>query len=216
MLLTVALILVVSILPGFALVRILDPSSDNFRKILLIPALGLLLIFGLNGLLFTVKAWSVNSVLLSIIILNILSLMHIKSIDDEKLSQWRILESAMNDNLNSLSDKEIGDEVAAQKWFQVNRVTWKSIFAFTICISVLFIPIIQHLPFGVDWIGFSVLSSQLAQTESLNLSGTNIGYWTYPPAYPALSAFISSVLDIDTAVAVFELGHYSLFAIMLG
>ena len=51
MLLTVALILVVSILPGFALVRILDASSDTFRKLLLIPALGLLLIFGLNGLL---------------------------------------------------------------------------------------------------------------------------------------------------------------------
>ena len=77
----------------------------------------------------------------------------------------------ISSNEKTLSDKEIGDEVAAQKWFQVNRVTWKSIFAFTICISVLFIPIIQHLPFGVDWIGFSVLSSQLAQTESLNLTG---------------------------------------------
>jgi len=216
MLLTVALILVVSILPGFALVRILDASSDNFRKVLLIPSLGLLLIFGLNGLLFTMNMWSVNSVILCIIILNIMAIMHIKSINNEKLSQWRILESAMNDNLNSLSDKQISDEVAAQKWFQVNRVTWKSIFAFIICFSVLIIPIIQHLPFGVDWIGFSVLSSQIAQTESLNLSGTNAGYWTYPPAYPALAAFISSVLDIDTAVAVFELGHYSLFAIMLG
>ena len=216
MLLTVALILVVSLLPGFALVRILDASSDTFRKLLLMPALGLLLIFGLNGLLLLLKLWSVFSVVICLLIINGLSIMHIKSTSDEGTSQWRILESAMNDNLNSLSDKEIGDEVAAQKWFQVNRVTWKSIFAFIICLSVLFIPIIQHLPFGVDWIGFSVLSGQIVQTESLNLSGTNIGYWTYPPAYPALSAFIGSVLNLDSAVAVFELGHYSLFAIMLG
>jgi len=216
MLLTVALILVVSILPGFALVRILDASSDTFRKLLLIPALGLLLIFGLNGLLLLLKLWSVYSVVICLLIINGLSIMHIKSTSDENLSQWRILESAMNDNLNSLSDKEISDEVAAQKWFQVNRVTWKSVIAFIICFSVLFIPIIQHLPFGVDWIGFSVLSGQIVQTESLKLSGSNIGYWTYPPAYPALSAFIGSVLDLDSAVAVFELGHYSLFAIMLG
>ncbi len=216
MLLTVALILVVSLLPGFALVRILDASSDTFRKLLLMPALGLLLIFGLNGLLLLLKLWSVSSVVICLLIINGLSMMQIKSTSDEGTSQWRILESAMNDNLNSLSDKEIGDEVAAQKWFQVNRVTWKSVFAFIICLSVLFIPIIQHLPFGVDWIGFSVLSGQIVQTESLNLSGTNIGYWTYPPAYPALSAFIGSVLNLDSAVAVFELGHYSLFAIMLG
>ena len=216
MLLTVALILVVSILPGFALVRILDASSDTFRKLLLMPALGLLLIFGLNGLLLLLKLWSVFSVVICLLIINGLSIMQIKSTSDESTSQWRILESAMNDNLNSLSDKEIGDEVAAQKWFQVNRVTWKSVIAFIICLSVLFIPIIQHLPFGVDWIGFSVLSGQIVQTESLNLSGTNIGYWTYPPAYPALSAFIGSVLNLDSAVAVFELGHYSLFAIMLG
>ncbi|RZD41302.1 MAG: hypothetical protein CXT70_04755 [Methanobacteriota archaeon] len=216
MLLTVALILLVSLLPGFALVRILDASSDTFRKLLLMPALGLLLIFGLNGLLLLLKMWSVFSVVICLLIINGLSMMQIKSTSDEGTSQWRILESAMNDNLNSLSDKEIGDEVAAQKWFQVNRVTWKSVFAFIICLSVLFIPIIQHLPFGVDWIGFSVLSGQIVQTESLNLSGTNIGYWTYPPAYPALSAFIGSVLNLDSAVAVFELGHYSLFAIMLG
>ncbi len=216
MLLTVALILLVSLLPGFALVRILDASSDTFRKLLLMPALGLLLIFGLNGLLLLLKLWSVFSVVICLLIINGLSMMQIKSTSDEGTSQWRILESAMNDNLNSLSDKEIGDEVAAQKWFQVNRVTWKSVFAFIICLSVLFIPIIQHLPFGVDWIGFSVLSGQIVQTESLNLSGTNIGYWTYPPAYPALSAFIGSVLNLDSAVAVFELGHYSLFAIMLG
>ena len=216
MLLTVALILVVSILPGFALARVLDASSDNFRKLLLVPALGLLLIFGLNGLLLLLKVWSVFSVIMCLLIINGLSIMHIKSTSDEGTSQWRILESAMNDDLNSLSDKEIGDEVAAQKWFQVNRVTWKTVIAFIICFSVLLIPMIQNLPFGVDWIGFSVLSSQIVQTESLNLSGTNIGYWTYPPAYPALSAFIGSVLNLDSAVAVFELGHYSLFAIMLG
>jgi len=215
MLLTVALIVVVSILPGFALARILDASSDRFRKILLAPALGLLLIYGINGTLLLLNIWSVFSTSLFLIILNTASVWHIKSTSDGKLSPWRILESAMGDNF-SLSDKEIGDEVAAQKWIQANRVNWKTIIAFIICFSVLLIPMIQDLPFGVDWIGFSVLSGQVGLTGSLDLTGTNLGYWTYPPAYPALSAFIASALEIDSAVAVFELGHYSLFAIMLG
>jgi len=216
MLLTVALIVVVSILPGFALARILDASSDRFRKILLAPALGLLIVYGINGLLLLLNIWSVFFTSLCLLIINLISMSHIKSTSDGKLSPWRILESAMKDNLNSLSDKEIGDEVAAQKWIQVNRVNWKSIIAFIICFSVLLIPMIQDLPFGVDWIGFSVLSGQAGLTGSLALTGTNLGYWTYPPAYPALSAFIASALDLDSAVAVFELGHYSLFAIMLG
>ncbi|MEZ7994667.1 MAG: hypothetical protein QMC52_05885 [Candidatus Poseidoniaceae archaeon] len=216
MLLTMALIVLVSILPGFALARILDASSDRFRKILLAPALGLLLIYGVNGTLLLLNIWSVFSTSVFLIIINIASVLHIKSTSDGKLSPWRILESAMGDNLNSLSDKEIGDEVAAQKWIQANRVNWKTIIAFIICFSVLLIPMIQDLPFGVDWIGFSVLSGQVGITGSLDLTGTNLGYWTYPPAYPALSAFIASVLNIDSAVAVFELGHYSLFAIMLG
>ena len=216
MLLTMALIVLVSILPGFALARILDASSDRFRKILLAPALGLLLIYGVNGTLLLLNIWSVFSTSVFLISINIASVLHIKSTSDGKLSPWRILESAMGDNLNSLSDKEIGDEVAAQKWIQANRVNWKTIIAFIICFSVLLIPMIQDLPFGVDWIGFSVLSGQVGITGSLDLTGTNLGYWTYPPAYPALSAFIASVLNIDSAVAVFELGHYSLFAIMLG
>ena len=61
MLLTMALIVVVSILPGFALARILDASSDRLRKILLAPALGLLLIYGVNGTLLLLNIWSVFS-----------------------------------------------------------------------------------------------------------------------------------------------------------
>ena len=182
MLLTVALMLVVSILPGFALARILDASSDRFRKILLAPALGLLLIYGINGLLLLLNIWSVFFTSLCLLIINLISASHIKSTSDGKLSPWRILESAMQDNLNSLSDKEIGDEVAAQKWIQANRVNWKTIIALIICFSVLLIPMIQDLPFGVDWIGFSVLSGQVGLTGSLALTGTNLGYWTYPPA----------------------------------
>lgn len=216
MLLSMALLLLVSIIPGFALLRILDASSDYFRKFLLTPALGLLLIYGLNGLLLLLSIWSVFSVTLCLIILNVLSVLHIKSSKDEDLSQWMVLELAMKDDLISLSDKEIAAEVAAQKWFQANRVTWKTILALIICFSVLLIPILQNLPFGVDWVGFSVLSGQVAIEQNLNLSGTNNGYWTYPPAFPALSAYIASILQIDSAIAVFQLGHYSLFTIMLG
>ena len=40
---------------------------------------------------------------------------------------------------------------------------------------------IQRLPFGVDWIGFAMLTQQLVLEGNLSLSGTNSGFWTYPP-----------------------------------
>ena len=47
-----------SLLPGWALSTVLDGSSDRFRKILLAPALGLLLMYGLSGTLVLLNLWS--------------------------------------------------------------------------------------------------------------------------------------------------------------
>ena len=48
-------VLAPSILPGWALSTVLDGSSDRFRKVLLAPALGLLLVYGLSGTLVSVS-----------------------------------------------------------------------------------------------------------------------------------------------------------------
>ena len=50
--------------------------------------------------------------------------------------------------------------------------------------TALLSPMIQRLPFGVDWIGFAMLTQQLVLEGNLSLPGTNEGFWTYPPAFP--------------------------------
>ena len=51
-------VLAPSILPGWALSTVLDGSGDRFRKALLAPALGLLLLFGISGSLVLLDMWS--------------------------------------------------------------------------------------------------------------------------------------------------------------
>ena len=51
-----------SMLPGWALASVLDGSGDRFRKALLAPALGLLLMYGVSG---------------TLVLLDLLSLIHI-------------------------------------------------------------------------------------------------------------------------------------------
>ena len=47
---SVAVLLLVTFLPGYALCKILDASADRLRRFALAPALGLLLTYGLSGL----------------------------------------------------------------------------------------------------------------------------------------------------------------------
>ena len=54
---SIVVVLAPSLLPGWALSTVLDGSSDRFRKALLSPALGLLLVFGISGLLLLAKVW---------------------------------------------------------------------------------------------------------------------------------------------------------------
>ena len=52
-------ILLPTIAPGLALLRILDASADTFRKSLLCFPIGLLAMFGISGLLFVIQFWSI-------------------------------------------------------------------------------------------------------------------------------------------------------------
>ena len=66
MLATALVVLAPSIMPGWALSSVLDGSGDRFRKALLAPALGLLLLFGVSGLLVVLDLWS--PVLLAVVL----------------------------------------------------------------------------------------------------------------------------------------------------
>ena len=218
MILTTLLLLLVSYLPGYALCKVLDGSADTFRKILLSPALGLLLIYGISGTLVLTGLWTANLMTATVLLLNTLSLAHLKRrIDVERsLTPWQKLEAAMHGQILEADEQDITEEAAAQKWFQARRNFWLYGIGSTTIIGIFLLPFIQTLPFGVDWIGFSMLSNQIFSTGELSLSGTNQGFWTYPPAFPALSAWLQSILDLDPGRAVFELGHYSLIVILIG
>lgn len=218
MILTSMLILLVSCMPGYALCKVLDGSADLWRKILLSPALGLLLIYGISGLLVLSGLWTTMLMSAMILLLNTLSLAHIKRrINiEKKLTPWQKLEAVMHGQILESEDQEITEEAGAQQWFQSRRSPLLFAIGSITVVGVFLLPFFQELPFGVDWIGFSMLSGQLSSVGDLSLSGTNEGFWTYPPAFPALSAWIQEILELEAGRAVFELGHYSLVVILIG
>ena len=67
-------ILLPTIAPGLALLRILDASADTFRKALLCFPIGLLAMYGTSGLLFVIQAWSVTNLTIALVLLNALSI----------------------------------------------------------------------------------------------------------------------------------------------
>lgn len=218
MLLTAALLLSVTLTPGYALCKVLDASADKLRKGVLAPALGLLLAYGLAGLLLLSGLWSLQLMSALLLLLNVAAIAHLRRRSDlgKTLSSWQKLERAMHGEVYGTPEESISDEVAAQRWLQNQRKPWMLAIAAGTVLSCLTLPMLQDIPFGVDWIGFSTLTNQIAIAGNLSLPGTNNGLWTYPPAYPSLAAWIQEVLNISPSKAVFELGHYSLFALVLG
>ncbi len=61
-----------------------------------------------------------------------------------------------------------------------------------------------------------MLTQQLVVEGNLSLSGTNAGFWTYPPAFPSVAAWVATLTGHDAGTAVFHLGHYTLFVLLLG
>ena len=67
-------VLAPSMLPGWALASVLDGSGDRFRKALLAPALGLLLMYGVSGTLVLLDLWS--PILLALCLVALIHLHH--------------------------------------------------------------------------------------------------------------------------------------------
>ena len=123
MLVATALLLAISIVPGYALCKVLDGSADNWRKAMLSPALGLLLIYGTCGIILLSGLWTWDLASAVILLINALAFAHLKRrVDDKKgLTQWQKLEAAMHGIVLESDDKDISDEASTQRWFQSNR-----------------------------------------------------------------------------------------------
>ena len=216
---SLVLLLSVSMLPGWALASVLDGSGDRWRKSLLSPALGLLLLYGLNGTLLLLNLWSTWLVWLALFALNggAYRLITTRHEIVAQRSHWQRLEAAMHGELaEDSSGGSLSQEAETQRMFQSQR-QWP-LFALSglIAFTALLSPLLQPLPFGVDWIGFAMLTQQIVLEGELTLAGTNEGFWTYPPGFPSLAAWLSISAGLNSGVAVFELGHWTLFALLLG
>ena len=218
MLVATLLLLAISVVPGYALCKVLDGSADKWRKAMLSPALGLLLIYGTCGIILLSGLWTWDLASAVILLINALAFAHLKRrVDDKKgLTQWQKLEAAMHGIVLESDDKDISDEASTQRWFQSNRYRFGIIVGMVLCGGVLLLPILQELPFGVDWIGFAVLASQITENGNMILTGVNEGSWTYPPAFPALASWLAQTMDISSGRSVFVLGHYTLVVLIIG
>lgn len=207
--------------PGIAMTRILDPTSDKFRRALLSPALGLLLCFGVSGWLVILTGfWSSWGLLFGFALLNLVAIWVLKrgEVEGKELSPWLRLEAAMGIEVEAqliLNDDE-RNEVDRQHWFQGARskvFPWSIMIAIIICLLPL---ILFKIPHGVDWIGFSFLSNRFLISGGLELPSPSIGNWTYPPAFPAMAAWLQSMSGLDAFRANQLLGQICLLAVLLG
>lgn len=162
----------------------------------------------------------------------------------KNLSKWKQLEIAMNSSLeedesellgnnhqlpendhlknnppNSWQqgiDEEMWTEVEEQKAVRNSRPKWWAA-PLSVAVFVSLLPLfIFEFPHGVDWIGFATLTHRFAEVGQLSLPPPSVGYWTYPPAFPAVAAFLEQGLGIGPETAVHILGRLSLLILLLG
>jgi hypothetical protein len=182
-----ALLLVLGLPIGLALLRWLEPVQKFSSTILLAPMTGLLclmLIIASSVLLF--DGFTLSACFFLILITEVFSI--------------RLL-------------LKTPFEFAIDDLFLKQRMTRISI-ALVVILS-LFPIYLFKVPNGVDWIGFSSLTNLYATTGSTQIPSPNIGYWTYPPAFPATAALLQVVLNVPASDAVHLLGRISLMFILL-
>ena len=216
---SVLVLLAPSILPGWAFTSMLDGSSDRLRKALLAPALGLLLLYGVHGVLLLLDIWQPWTVWTSVLLLNVgaYRIINIRHEVVAKRSRWQMLEAAMHGEVAEENvAPSLSKEAETQRIFQRDRPLPLFALSVVVASTALLSPLLQTLPFGVDWIGFAMLTQQMNVAGELALSGTNVGFWTYPPAFPSLAAWLATTAGLDAGEAVFHLGHYTLFVLLTG
>ena len=218
------LLIGLGMIPGLALIRILDPGADRMRQMMLLPAASLLVLYGLAGWLVVILGeHSLGVLILSISILNILSATlgwQRESVRVRRLSAWERLEEIEAAAEAEAGTVELEEDVIAERkhaaLIETGRPDWLP-WALGISAMICLTPLLfLERPMGVDWLGFATLSHRLAETGSLMLPEPNVGRWTYPPAFPALAAFLEQVTGLSPNDSVHLLGQFSLMAILWG
>ncbi len=182
-----ALLLVLGLPIGLALLRCLEPEQKFSSTILLAPMAGLLclmLLIASSVLIF--GGFTISACFFLILIAEIISIRFLLKVPFEV---------------------EIDDSFLKQKMTRIS-------IALVIILSLLPIYLFK-VPNGVDWIGFSSLTNLYATTGSTQIPSPNIGYWTYPPAFPATAALLQVALSLPASDAVHLLGRISLMFLLL-
>ena len=223
-LLGATLLIGLGLIPGLALIRILDPGADRLRQVMLVPAASLLILYGLAGWLVVLRGeHSVGYLVLAILIVNGLSATlgwQRQSVRVRRLSAWERLEEIEAAAEAEAGTVELEEDVIAERkhaaLIETGRpvwLPWALVISAVICLSPL---LILDRPMGVDWLGFATLSHRLAETGSLMLPEPNVGRWTYPPGFPALAAFLEQATGLSPSDCVHLLGQLTLLAILWG
>ena len=223
-LLASTLLIGLGLIPGLALIRVLDPGADRLRQMMLVPAASLLTLYGLAGWLVVLRGeHSVGYLVLAILLLNGLSATfgwQRESVRVRRLSAWERLEEIEAAAESEAGTIELEEDVIAERKHAAlietgrpNWLPWALGISAIVCLSPL---LILERPMGVDWLGFATLSHRLAETGSMMLPEPNVGRWTYPPGFPALAAFLEQATGLSPSDCVHLLGQLTLLAILWG
>ena len=134
-------VLAPSLLPGWALTSVLDGSSDRFRKVLLAPALGLLLLFGVSGFLVLLDLWSPLLLAVCLAGLNAAAyrMIHQRHEVVAKRTRWQQLEAAMHGEISEDTvSPSLSEEAETQLGFQNNRST--TLYALSLVVASTALP----------------------------------------------------------------------------
>ena len=218
------LLIGLGLIPGLALIRVLDPGADRLRQLMLAPAASLLTLYGLAGWLVVIRGeHSIGYLVLAILLVNGLSATfgwQRESIRVRRLSAWERLEEIEAAAEAEAGTVELEEDVIAERKHAALIATgrpvwlpWALGISALICLSPL---LILDRPMGVDWLGFATLSHRLAETGSMMLPEPNVGSWSYPPGFPALAAFLEQATGLSSSDCIHLLGQLTLFAILWG
>ena len=183
---------------GMVVAKNLHPNFDAKAMFLLAPASGLMSIFLLNAVLFTIGLWSFELVTFFVFLLIIFSLISMRI--ELRMFKAAVWEKSIKTRLESLRNTS-------------NLLFFLVIFSFAL---VALLPLlIFKIPMGVDWIGFSSLSQSLNQHGSFQFPHPNQGSWLYPPSFVATAAWYQSLIQLTSVQANFLLGQTSLLFLLL-
>ena len=218
------LLIGLGLIPGLALIRVLDPGADRLRQMMLAPAASLLTLYGLAGWLVVLRGeHSIGFLVLAILLTNGLSATfgwQRESVRVRRLSAWERLEEIEAAAEAEAGTVELEEDVVAERkhtaLIETGRPVWLP-WALGISALICLTPLlILDRPMGVDWLGFATLSHRLAETGSMMLPEPNVGSWAYPPGFPALAAFLEQATGLSPSDCVHLLGQLTLFAILWG